>query len=461
MNIQHASLVLGSVGITNVFLNPVFLKPTEGVKAAFIHDMYNDLKQNNDELMHWYSGLFNEQAGYQSFRDTFNAFSRSHSSYEVISKKEILLTCQLEDVKLSDLIKSFPAEDKKLVKSIKDFQYLCYSDSQVFVFENGNCVLLSTIYINNDHYDDLTYQQVVTLLHRYYQQAYRPTLIKVIEQLQTAYKKYAYKYEKSFAENYITSQVVNQISMDKSFQFAIYNHFFLLSEQAKCDCLNQLFLGSEDLSNISYIETHDSKISLGYTHATFVTNNTNGVTNDFIDKYKIPLLMVLANWAAIKALSINIDQIGKIYRSRGENKYNFIGLKNERNAINLYLLALKSISSSLEGYNASNHPVYSNIIEKYRATFQEERSLKRLNQQIEILSSLSGEIDRQRTARAEFILNFSLILLTGLSIFSTVELFYKINLDYTSAIKQGIFTISLIAASILVLVNVLFHKFKI
>lgn len=461
MNIQHASLVLGSVGITNVFLNPVFLKPTEGVKAAFIHDMYNDLKQNNDELMHWYSGLFNDQAGYQSFRDTFNAFSRSHSSYEVISKKEILLTCQLEDVKLSDLIKSFPAEDKKLVKSIKDFQYLCYSDSQVFVFENGNCVLLSTIYINNDHYDDLTYQQVVTLLHRYYQQAYRPTLIKVIEQLQTAYKKHAHKYEKSFAENYITSQVVNQISMDKSFQFAIYNHFFSLSEQAKCDCLNQLFLGSEDLSNISYIETHDSKISLGYTHATFVTNNTNGVTNDFIDKYKIPLLMVLANWAAIKALSINIDQIGKIYRSRGENKYNFIGLKNERNAINLYLLALESISSSLGGYNASNHPVYSNIIEKYRATFQEERSLKRLNQQIEILSSLSGEIDRQRTARAEFILNFSLILLTGLSIFSTVELFYKINLDYTSAIKQGIFTISLIAASILVLVNVLFHKFKI
>ncbi|MDG0889172.1 hypothetical protein [Paracholeplasma manati] len=461
MNIQHASLVLGSVGITNVFLNPVFLQPTEGVKAAFIHDMYNDLKQNNDELMHWYSGLFNDQAGYQSFRDTFNAFSRSHSSYEVISKKEILLTCQLEDVKLSDLIKSFPAEDKKLVKSIKDFQYLCYSDSQVFVFENGNCVLLSTIYINNDHYDDLTYQQVVTLLHRYYQQAYRPTLIKLIEQLQTAYKKYAYKYEKSFAENYITSQVVNQISMDKSFQFAIYNHFFLLSEQAKCDCLNQLFLGSEDLSNISYIETHDSKISLGYTHATFVTNNTNGVTNDFIDKYKIPLLMVLANWAAIKALSINIDQIGKIYRYRGENKYNFIGLKNERNAINLFLLALKSISSSLEGYNASNHPIYSNIIEKYRATFQEERSLKRLNQQIEILSSLSSEIDRQRTARAEFILNFSLILLTGLSIFSTVELFYKINLDYTSAIKQGIFTISLIAASILVLVNVLFHKFKI
>lgn len=461
MNIQHASLVLGSVGITNVFLNPVFLKPTEGVKAAFIHDIYEDLKQNNDELMHWYSGLFNDHAGYQSFRDTFNAFSRSHSSYEVISKKEILLTCQLEDVKLSDLIKSFPAEDKKLVKSIKDFQYLCYSDSQVFVFENGNCVLLSTIYINNDHYDDLTYQQVVTLLHRYYQQAYRPTLIKVIEQLQTAYKKHAHKYEKSFAENYITSQVVNQISMDKSFQFAIYNHFFLLSEQEKCDCLNQLFLGSEDLSNISYIETHDSKISLGYTHATFVTNNTNGVTNDFIDKYKIPLLMVLANWAAIKALSINIDQIGKIYRSRGENKYNFIGLKNERNAINLYLLALKSISSSLEGYNASNHPIYSNIIEKYRATFQEERSLKRLNQQIEILSSLSGEIDRQRTARAEFILNFSLILLTGLSIFSTVELFYKINLDYTSAIKQGIFTISLIAASILVLVNVLFHKFKI
>ncbi len=322
-------------------------------------------------------------------------------------------------------------------------------------------MLLSTIYINNDHYDDLIYQQVVTLLHRYYQQAYRSTLIKVIEQLQTAYKKYAYKYEKSFAENYITSQVVNQISMEKSFQFAIYNHFFLLSEQAKCDCLNQLFLGSEDLSNISYIETHDSKISLGYTHATFVTNNTNGVTNDFIDKYKIPLLMVLANWAAIKAISINIDQIGKIYRSRGENKYNFIGLKNERNAINLYLLALESISSSLEGYNASNHPVYSNIIEKYRATFQEERSLKRLNQQIEILSSLSAEIDRQRTARAEFILNFLLILLTGLSIFSTVELFYKINLDYTSAIKQGIFTISLIAASILVLVNVLFHKIKI
>jgi len=461
MNIQHASLVLGSVGITNVFLNPVFLQPTEGVKAAFIHDMYNDLKQNNDELLQWYPGLFNDQADYQQFRDTFNAFSRSHSSYEVISKKEILLTCQLEDIKLSTLVNTFSNKDKQMVRKIKDFQYLSYSDSQVFVFENGNCVLLSTVFLDSDTYDNETYQKVVSLLHRYYQQAYRPTLIKIIEQLQSAYKAHAYKYEKSFAESYITSQAVNQIAMDKSFQFAIYNHFFSINEQDKCDCLNQLFLGSEDLSNIAYVETHDAKVSLGYTHATFVSNNTNGVTNDFINKYKIPLLMVLANWAAIKALSINIDQIGKIYRSRGENKYNFIGLKNERNAINLYLLALKSISSSLEGYNASNHPIYSNIIEKYRATFQEERSLKRLNQQIEILSSLSSEIDRQRTARAEFILNFSLILLTGLSIFSTVELFYKINLDYTSAIKQGIFTISLIAASILVLVNVLFHKFKI
>jgi len=84
-----------------------------------------------------------------------------------------------------------------------------------------------------------------------------------------------------------------------------------------------------------------------------------------------------------------------------------------------------------------------------------------LKQQIDILTSLSSEIDRQRTARAEFILNFSLILLTGLSIFSTVELIYKINLDYATTIKQAIFTISLIGASILVLVNVVFHKFKI
>ena len=171
--------------------------------------------------------------------------------------------------------------------------------------------------------------------------------------------------------------------------------------------------------------------------------------------------MVLANWAAIKGLSINLEHIGQIYRLRGENKYNFFGLKNERNAINLYLLALKSISASLEGYNASNHPIYSNIIENYRLTFQEEHNVKRLNQQIDILTSLSNEIDRQRTVQAEFILNSSIILLTALSIFSTVELFFKINLDYDLVIRQATITISLIFATLLFAFNLMFHKFKI
>lgn len=370
------------------------------------------------------------------------------------------MTCLFKPIKISDLIKQFSPEDAIEAKNIQGFLDLDYIDNHVYVFENGNCVLLSTIHMG-DITDDDSYQSAVRLLHRYFQTAFKDSLLTAIKNLQTAYKAHAYKYEIKFAEQFITDTTVNQISLDKSFQFAIYNHFLSLEEQTDCDFLRKLFLGSEDLSNIAYIETHDAKICLGYTHATIVSNQKNHISSEFIDTYKIPLLMVLANWAAIRALSINIEHIGMIYRNRGENKYNFLGLKNERNTINLYLFALKSISASLEGYNASNHPIYSNIIEKYRSTFQEKRSLKRLKQQIDILTSLSNEIDRQRTARAEFILNFSLILLTGLSIFSTVELFYKINLDYATTIKQAIFTISLIGASILVLVNVVFHKFKI
>lgn len=85
MNIQHASLVLGSVGITNVFLNPVFLQSFVDVKSKFIKDMYADLEKTNDDTTHWYLGLFNSDERFQSFRNTFNGFSKSHSSYEVIS----------------------------------------------------------------------------------------------------------------------------------------------------------------------------------------------------------------------------------------------------------------------------------------------------------------------------------------------------------------------------------------
>ncbi len=368
MNIQHASLVLGSVGITNVFLNPVFLQSFVDVKSKFIKDMYADLEKTNDDTTHWYLGLINSDERFQSFRNTFNGFSRSHSSYEVISKKEILLTCIFKPIKISDLIKQFSPEDAIEANNIQGFLDLDYIDNHVYVFENGNCVLLSTIHMG-DITDDDSYQSAVRLLHRYFQTAFKDSLLAAIKNLQNAYKAHAYKYEIKFAEQFITDTTVNQISLDKSFQFAIYNHFLSLEEQTDCDCLRKLFLGSEDLSNIAYIETHDAKICLGYTHATIVSNQKNHKSSEFIDRYKIPLLMVLANWAAIRALSINIEHIGMIYRNRGENKYNFLGLKNERNTINLYLLALKSISASLEGYNASNHPIYSNIIEKYRSTF--------------------------------------------------------------------------------------------
>lgn len=460
MNIKQASLVLGSVGITNVFLNPVYLQSKEGVKSSFLNDIYQALRAVGTSTDEWYLGLFNGNSKYDDLRELHNRFSRSHSSYEIISKKEVLLTCSLSEVRLSSLKSSFTQEEKKLVKEIPSLLDQMYRDGVLYIFENGNAVVLSTIHLL-DSYDTKAYESICKLFHKYFSVAYKDIVLGHIGRLQQAYKMYSHKYEKPFAAKYITDDSVNQLCLQKSFQYAIYNHFFDLGSNDDCHCLEQLFKGSEDTTSLKYIETHDVKISLGYTHASFVKLNSNQDLTAFVNTYKIPLLMVLANWAAIKALSINLEHIGQIYRLRGENKYNFFGLKNERNAINLYLLALKSISASLEGYNASNHPIYSNIIENYRLTFQEERNVKRLNQQIDILTSLSNEIDRQRTVQAEFILNSSIILLTALSIFSTVELFFKINLDYDLVIRQAIITISLIFATLLFAFNLMFHKFKI
>ena len=461
MNIKNATLVLGGVGITNVFLNPVFLQSLSDAKPNFIKDIYKDLKTDDDDSHVWHLGLFNATEGYSNFKNAYNNFSRSHSSYEVISKKEILLTCELSDLKLSTLFNQFSKEEKQLTKKVKSISTLEYIDNHIFFFENGNCVFLSTIYFDDESLEANTYELVSKLLHKYLSIAFKDQIISIIKKLQKAFKTHAYKYEKKFAEKYITDATINQKSLEKSFQFAIYNHFFSLDDCDDPQCLKSLFLGSEDLCHLEYVVTHDAKISLGYTHSTFVTDFNKHDQVTFINTYKIPLLMVLANWAAIKALSINIEHISDIYRKRGENKFNFFGLKNERNAINLYLLALKSISASLEGYNTSNHPIYFNVIEKYRHAFQEDQSLRRLDHQIDISSSLSSEIDRQRTMQAEFILNFSVLLLTALSIFSTIELLYKIQNAYDLASRQAIISISLLLASLLFIFNLLFHKFKV
>lgn len=452
---QESNLLLGAVGFTNAYLNSIYFKGETSDKKVILKTLAEKLTAFDPNFK---VGLFQDTPNHP-LSNAYERFARSDSAYKVISQKEILFSYDLG---------RHAIDSENLIVDGKQLKVpLFFSSCHLYFFEHGNAVILASVDLKKLSLEQESYERLSFDLHKAFQEVLKPKVLKLLSCYQELFFNVIEKYftsDRIFKLNLLQKDPLLQTfyegTKSASFSFAIFNHFFDQSLLPETFDVNKLFDKSECIETNVLFETHEASIRFGYTHSIFQVKTEKQSFDSLLLKYRLPLLFILANWSAIRSLSLNLDYMLQQYQKKGRNRFNLLGLRRERDALNRYLLMFKQISAGLEGYSASNHPVYSQLIERYRLAFMENKSLARLNQQIEVTSAYSREIDRLRTQRSESILEFTLVLLASVSIFSATELFFKINTSYDSSTSTLILRWGLPLSLIFLVLNFVVRRWK-
>lgn len=448
---QESTLLLGAVGFTNAYLNSIYFKGEPSDKNHILEEVHNALMLKDPTFK---KGLFLDTDSHP-MSTAYHRFARSDSSYQIISQKEILFSIDLG---------TYPVSSKEnLIQSSS----LTFSNVFLHFFTHGNAVVMAEVDLKALQLDEAAYELVSKALHRSFEETLKPTVLEKLETYQHTFFSVIQKYftkDRIFhlrkLEKDPLLQTFYQRTKQASFSFAIFNHFFDDTHLPDDFSIDALFKDAECLETNGRFETDDAFIRLGYTHSVFLLNTKKVPFETLKYKYRLPLLFILANWSAIRSLSLNLDYMLQQYQKKGRYRFNIFGLRKERDALNRYLLMFKEITASLEGYQATNHPIYSQLIEHYRVAFMENRSLARLHQQIDVTTAYSKEIDRLRSQRSESILEFTLVLLASVSIFSATELFFKINTSYDPTTSSLILRWGLPLSLIFLVLNFVVRRWK-
>ncbi len=399
---KESTLLLGTVGFTNAFLDAFNFKGKQKDETHPLQLLDDALKKKDSNFKR---GFFQDD-NRSDYDSEYTNFSRSDSSYQVISKKDILFSYEMKPCKIAfNQVPDLNSNDLEFIDSIIE-EDLYFKDNHIYFLENGNAVILGMVDLKAVSVDGEGYEMMSKLLHKAFKYCLKDTTIKILKTYQSTFFNTLDKFhlnDKLFKFNLFNSDKLlkefHQKSIQASFSFAIYNHIFDKSNLPESMDITNLFQKSEYKYKNKGFTTFDAKIYFGYTHSVYALKTEENVFQELLIKYRIPLLVILANWSAIRSLSLNLEYLSKRYLIKGKSSFNLFGLKKERDALKRSLLMFKKITASLEGYNATNHPIYYHLIETYRDAFMEKKSLMRLHEQIEVTTAYSEEIDRLRTQR--------------------------------------------------------------
>ncbi len=453
-------LVLGSVGITNVFLNEIVFKGNKTEQKSMHSVLKNNLRDISEQNTWFNIDDIDQNKQLSRFYVQYNDFSRSKSSYSTVSQKDIIVSKILNDKTIDR--HTIPPEHAKVFNEVASHHLLIFQDVFIHFFENSNAVLIASVDLTILSLDETQYEALVMAIHAVFPKYFKKDFDEAIKQFQQVCMKYEDMFHGSEThERFIfqkSPRFTDQIR-NETLKFSIFNHFF--KQQSDYDCkLDSFFEDAENLKSNELMKTHEGTFRYGYTHSIIELKDTKDNFKDMVLKQRIPLIMVLANWASIRALSMNIDYIQDEYQQKGESRLNIFGMKKRREVLNRHLLIMKFITATLDGYNSSNNPVYFSQIESYRKAFFEMTSLERLERKIDVTKALSEEIDRIRKQRGEGLLEISLLLLTSLSIFTAIEVFFKIQGDYSPGVQSTIYSVALLVIGMFLIFHVIVNKMK-
>lgn len=417
--IDKPIVVFGSVALSNIYIEEEF---NEFVKIDSItQSLQKDFRFDWDFTIN--------SASYME------AFSRSKSSYQRITFREIIAAVKLKDVYISSL--NGNDEEKTLNKN-----------ATMYFFKNGNVVLLTKYAFNEEFKSFESYESSITHLHKKVQEFLKDIFWACVDLYRQTIFACDYKHIFTFDESIYDKKVNN-----RTMRFSIVNHFF----NQTVDQIDQLFDSSENIKTNELIVDNGMTIRLGWTHSIFMSKK--GIFEDEynVNLYSMYLLIILANWAGLDCLRFNLLNIEKYYNCKIFNhKVPFGEITKIRDLLNRYVFKIEEVFQTLDSYQSTNNPKSKYILSMYQKVFEEKEAAQSVRNKINLLTQKINYLHDNQKSSLNNSMNMILFILATISVISTVDLIYKIIADYpilNSVIVLAVSLISLIAIFILVFKN--------
>ncbi len=415
--INNATLLLGAVSITDVYINTHTF--------PFEKNQYTEAKQNvidklNASGRHFKSGYFDTKE--------YEEFAISGSSYTKMTSRDIFMHVKLENKNVTDIY--LEITNKKL-KECK------FEDTYLVFLNGGNAVILTSVKLDNLDLTYPEYEEVCRILHKSFPALYKKPAIELcIDYYKTLKILYPDTTKVTLKEKSQQNSPCETSLKNYTLNFSIYNHFIFDENLYKNDSdLNTFFANEECIEKMTKTQVNKIKIRYGYTHSFYLFENKD--KRDYFEKlYKLPLLNVLANWATIRAITFEIDDLSKACKHSLKGKF----IISSYNKMKKYLLKIEDLFTEFDGYSITNNPINYNLIYLYKTAFGEIEHMDRLTKKREQVYGFMSTISSQRIEYSTKFTNAILTIIACTTIFGIIEF----NLMNVGILFAGLLVVNLI-----------------
>ncbi len=406
--INKPIVVFGSVALSNIYIEEEF---NEFIK---IEQITNTLQ--NDLRFDWDFEINNTPY--------MEAFSRSKSSYQRITFREIIAAVRINE----DYIKELNGNNEEM--SIQ-------KNAKVYFFRNGNVVLLTKYEFEESFQTIKSYEDTINTLHKNIPMYLKKIFWECVDLYRQTILKCNYRHIFTFNEKIYENNID-----ERTMRFSIVNHFFNHS----IDQINQFFESCETIHTNEVITNDKMTIRLGWTHSIFMSKDKIFEDVYNVNLYSMYLLIILANWAGLDCLRFNLLNIEKYYNCNIFNKkVPFREITKIKDVLNRYVFKIKEVFNTLDSYQSTNHPKSKYILNMYQKVFEEKEAAQSVNNKIDLLMQKINYLHDNQKGSLNNSMNMILFILATISVISTVDLIYKIISDYPIVSSIIIFAVSIVS----------------
>lgn len=481
IRIHDADIFIGGVALSNIYINKEHLLAIGSDIDASKKNVEERLNKSTKEELNvegevWSTDIKN--------RELFNEICKSHSAYSLITKREYVAICRLENLYFSeDVIEKDSLGVLKRLKKDIDRIYglknICIEDIELKFYEFGNVTITGRLRAINVNMTIDEYRMLSEFVHAYFGPALRQDVIEMVNLYidvmrdideDTEIELCLLKIPLDIHNNNERKKAIIEISELNALNFAIRYHFIysttlkndLENGKTNFEALMEILSGEWELNLKNTVSLKDAYIYFGWTHSLLVLDSLKTINSEQLyEKFKLPLEVVLANWGTLNSLSKRLDKARAQYIKDMEDieKSNF--KKNDytkiANDIREFTLKIERIMENFDSYTVSNNPMHYRLIDLQQEAFLEHKSIEKIRNKAELVSKIVDELSiRQKNLESER-LNKMLITITLLTIIDLSNTIYGIVNGYYEHI---IYTTIICTILIVILVGIYYLNVK-
>lgn len=470
IRIENADIVLTGVALSDIYINKdhlLVIGKDIGSSNMKVQTLLNEKTTESLDIgcCVWKTEVTNV--------DIFTELSKSHSAYKTLSKREYLAVCQLGDIPYST---EMNAEDRlgkleegyeKTAQLLKE-QDIVLQDVELRFYEFGNVTVTGVFRLRDQSLSIDEYHIISDFAHTFFGSALRTK----VSQLVAVYQSVMREVDASTEIDLEMLKVPLGIDMDfdrplsetvnlkYALDFSIRYHIVYNTELKELEDFVEPFYcvlnGEWELELKKQLKLKKASIYFGWTHSLIVLNDYSGIESiREYETYRFPLEVILTNWGALNSLSKRLEMGRAMFLKEIDDEEGFAFKKKNyteiADNIREFSFKVKRIMQSLDSYTVSNNPMHYRLIDLQQEVFLENRSVDRINRQLDLVGNLVDELSIREKARVENRFNKVLTMLTMLTVVDISKTIYEVAV---SGIESIAWTSSLSGVMLLALLVV-------